>query len=277
MAPVRHSVLRLVALLALLAASAPLAEAALMPPLKPSAARKKRRAAVPAAAGRATPAPRPTSATPAPKAPSASPPAASPGAPAASPLAATSLTPEAPAAGPEVVHPAARADLWRPASANAAYHGANAYDVTLWQGDWAIGGRITAFEPGVATVRAAPGGLLGDGTLRHRFRLGGHGLLVAELGWHSGLSPVGMALAGVGGEWRLRGGWLTARGGIAAAGFPIGGARLLDAQLGLVARLGPAGLGVGWRHLAYSAEGRASGGGVAEQHTGPFLSGELAF
>ncbi len=267
--PMLRSLTRLL-LPVLVVSAAPAAQAAWFPPLKPSVARKKPTPRGVANTAAARPAAKPTARpTPSPRATAR---------PMPTPTPEASLAPEDfPAADPtpEVVHPALRVDTWRATRSGATYHQVLEVDGSLWQGPWAIGARVLGVQDLAALGQLGVGGTPIALTLRRRFGAEGPAVpcFIAEGGWHSGLAPVGLGLVGLQGGVPVR--WMTLEGGLRAGGFPTGDAWMVDASLGISGHLGPVGVGLGWRHLAFGRGGARVP--FSDQLTGPYISGRLGF
>lgn len=256
--------LRLVVPVAVVLATASAAQAAWLPPLKPSAARKKPvLKAVAGVAGRpaAKPTPRPTPRpTPVPT-------------PIATPTPAPMATPEAADPTPDPVHPAARIGAWRLVGPDTPGGQAQTFDGALWQGDWALAAALTTAGPvagapaaaGMAPTLVVPAAVL-------RRRLGGSpATLTLEAGWTAVLpvaTTMGMAGATIQAPVRTR--WFLLEGTMRGAGGP-NGVWYGEALAGFRIAAGPASLGLGWRHLTIGV------GGSVVNLTGPEISGALTF
>lgn len=245
---------------------APTAQAALFPPLKPSAALKPAATpdqggaslrAVAGAAGRHQPA------------------VASP-VPTAAP---TPLPPVAAEPVPEVVHPAVRVAAWRPSATGGRYDLALEADASLWQGEWGLGARVLSFQGSPPSLPFAVAGILPAFGLR--YRLGDLGAGMPRLDLEVAYMPTGpapgLAMVGAGGALPLRAGWLALEAAGRAARGPLSNSWLIDAQAGFTARRGPANLGLGWRHLGLGWEGTRFGSASTVWLTGPYVSAGLAF
>ena len=246
-------------------AIAPAAQAALFPPLKPSAAHKPAPTpdpggaslrAVAGAAGRHQPA------------------VASP-VPTAAP---TPLPPVAAEPVPEVVHPAVRLTAWRPSATGGRYDLALEADASLWQGDWGLGARVLSFQGAPPSLPFAVAGILPAFGLRYKLGdlAAGMPRLDLEVAYMPTGPAPGLAMVGADGALPLRGGWLALEAAGRAARGPWRAPWMLDVQVGLNARVGPASLGLGWRHLGLGWEG-ARIPGTSAWFTGPYASGGLAF
>lgn len=258
--------------------AAPAAQAALFPPLKQPAARKRPTIRDVANAAGLRPTPRPTpraTARPTPRPtphPTPAPTLSPVSGPAAEPTPAADPT-------PEVVHPALRVSAWRPTRTGALYGQALEADASLWQGDWGLGARVVSFGGVAPSPPFAVGGVLPTFSLRRRFGAAeaGGSRLECELGYlPTGPAP-GLGLAGVEAHLPLRRGWLAIEAGLRAARGPLNAPWLLDGRLGLMGRLGPAQAGLGWRHLALGWDGASRSAGFVEQFTGPYVAAGLAF
>lgn len=187
---------------------------------------------------------------------------------------------EAGATLPETLHPALSVSWWRPTRGAGTYGASPSGDVTLWQGDWGLGGGGTQLNTPVATGGVTDsfdnGAAVAHVTLRRRFTLPGlpaapPATLIGEAGWQ-GLFPVapGFMAVGLGGVLPIKPGVIAVEGNVRGGPYATGGGFLIDARAGFQVRLGPASIGAGWRHLAL-------GGSRISNLTGPQFTATLAF